>query len=191
MPGGEKDTGTQAEELQVHTAPPAHPAASFETINLVSFQNLGQTASSLPPTEIPYIPVSFIYPLDGNQIDQPAFVPVDSLQDSTAAGHESVAVLASLPPSLHFVSSQVTPCAAFPQELAGDVTTTEDHNKNLEQFQGSIPEFINYFLKREMGEHTPRRGKPRGRRQGARRGSLMQMVAVQEVGVEPEALLDR
>lgn len=187
-PGGEKDTGTQTEELQVHSAPPAHPAASFETINLVSFQSLGQTTSGLPPTEIPYIPVSFVYPLDGNQTHQPASVPVDSLQGSTAAGHESVAVITSLPPSLHFFSSQVTPCAAFPQELAGGVSATEDHYKNLERFQGNIPGFINYLLKPEMGEHTPRRGRPRGRRQGARtgrrgRGSLTHMVAVQEVGV--------
>ncbi|XP_034546537.1 uncharacterized protein LOC117817857 isoform X2 [Notolabrus celidotus] len=61
---GERDTWTQTE---VKTAPPSHQAASFETIDMGALQTLGQTDPPIHQTQIPYIPVSLIYPPNGIQ----------------------------------------------------------------------------------------------------------------------------
>lgn len=204
---GENDAWTQTEEVQVNTAAPSYPAASFETIDMASLQSLGQTDSHLLPPQIPYVPISLIYPPDA---------PVDSMQESTAAGHTSVAVLAppytSVPPSLLPLSGQATLCAADPQSwwtgpqgAARDVAVAEEwEDERLEQFQGNIPGYINYFLnpekvegscggraRRRQGTGGARRagtGERRARRPQARtgrrgRGGLTQTVDVQEVGV--------
>lgn len=217
---GEKDTWTQTEELQANTAAPPHPAASFETIDMASLQSLAHTDHNLLPPQIPYIPISLVYPLDENQTHQPSAAPVDSLQEFTAAEHSSVTVMApphtSLPPSLPSFSSKATLCAADPQNwwtgpqgTARHVVSAEEwEDTRLEQFQGNIPGYINYFLNPDKEEDSCR-GRARGRRRGAgvggarragagerrarrprartggrgRRGGLTQTVDVQEVGV--------
>lgn len=213
LSGGEKDAWTQTEELQVNTSPPSQPAASFETIDMASFQSLDQTDPNLPP-QIPYGPISLIYPQEENQTHQPYFAPADYWQRSAAAGHTSVTDAAqpntSFPPSLPSTSSQVSLCAADPQSWwTGPHATTRDvaaaeelEDAKLEQFQGNIPGYINYFLnpEKEGGTRGRRRGagvggarraeagerrarRARGRRGGRGRGGLTETVDVQEVGV--------
>lgn len=216
--GPERDTWTQTEELQVNTPPPSQSAASFETIDIASFQSLGQIQPSLLPPQIPYIPLSLVYPPEENQAHLSTSSSVPSLQESTAAGHRATSVVAPPPPtflpSLPSLSSQVTLCAADPnawtvsQEALRDVAPAEEwENHKLEQFQGNIPGYINYFLNPEKEEES-HRGRVRGRRRRARvgharragagerrpgrprarrgrrgRGGLTQTVDVQEVGV--------
>lgn len=216
--GAERDTWTQTEELQVNPAPPSQPAASFETIDIASFQSLGQIQPSLLPPQIPYIPVSLVYPPEENQTHLSSSAPVPSQQESTAAGHRATSVVAPPPPTflppLPSLSSRVTLCAADPnactvsQEALRDVApAVEWENSKLEQFQGNIPGYINYFLNPEgeeeshggrargrrrragvgdawrtgAGERRPRRPQARTGRRG--RGGLTQTVDVQEVGV--------
>lgn len=168
---GVKNTWTQTEELQVNTAPPSHAAASFETIDIAALQTLGQTDSHLLPPQLPYIPISVVYPLDERQTHQPSPTPMDC----TAAGHTSVAVLAppytSVPPSHLPFSSQATPWAAYPQSwwsgpqgAARDVAEAQEwENERFEQFQGNIPGYISYFLNPHKEEGSCR-GRARRRR---------------------------
>ncbi|CAK6971947.1 uncharacterized protein LOC121902364 isoform X3 [Scomber scombrus] len=177
LSNGEKDSWTQTEELQVNTAPSYPPAASFETIDMTDLQSLGQTDSLLVPPQIPYVPISLIYPPHANQTSQPSSASAASFHESPAAVHKSVAVEAppysSGPLSLLPFSSQVTPCAADPhnwwagpQGAGRDVAAGEEwEDERLEQFQGNIPGFISYFLNPDKVEE-PCRGRPR-RRQGA------------------------
>lgn len=188
LSGGEKDTWTQTEELQVNTASPSHPAASFETIDIAALQSLGQTDPHL-------LPISLIYPPDENQTPQLSTAPM--WQESTAAGHTSVAVFPS--------SSQATLSGAGPQGAARDIVE-EWEDERFEQFQGNIPGYISYFLNsdkeegslrgrarrrrgagvggaRRVGTGERRASRPQGKGGGRRRGGLMQTVDVQEVGV--------
>nr|XP_029132082.1 uncharacterized protein LOC114919047 [Labrus bergylta] len=64
---GKKDTWTQTEELQVTTATPSHPAASFETIDMGALQTLQQTEPHLLPPYVSYLPVSLVYEPDETQ----------------------------------------------------------------------------------------------------------------------------
>ncbi|XP_044061778.1 uncharacterized protein LOC122880569 [Siniperca chuatsi] len=205
---GEKDTWTQTEELQVNTAPPSHPAASFETIDMAAFQSLGQTDRHLLPPQIPYVPISLIYPPDENQTHQLSSAPV--WQESTAAGDTSVAVVAppctSAPPSLLTFSSQETLGAADPQGWWAGPEGAAREDDQFEQFQGNIPGYISYFLNpnkeegsrrgqarrrqgagvggaRRAGTGEKRARRPRARTGGRGRRGLMQTVDVQEVGV--------
>ncbi|KAK2904179.1 hypothetical protein Q8A73_010836 [Channa argus] len=152
---GEKDKCVQTEELQVNTAPPNHPAAFLETNN--ALQGLGQMDSHLVPPLIPYIPMSLICPQDQSEMPDYFSAPATSMQDSTAARHTSVAVLA--PPYSSVFSSflrfptQSSHCGADPQTwwtgLQGadrGVVADECEEERLAQFQGNIPGFINYFL---------------------------------------------
>ncbi|XP_051276904.1 uncharacterized protein LOC127375108 [Dicentrarchus labrax] len=193
---GERDTWTQTEELEADTAPPPHPAASYETIDIAALQSLGQTHPNLLPPQIPYVPISLVYPLDENQTHQPSSALVAPLYTSASPSH--------LP-----FPSQATPSAADPPSCwAGPqrAAAEECEDEQLEQFQGNIPGYINYFLNPNKEEDS-RRGRPR-RRQGAGvggarragtgerrarrppakaggrgRGGLTQRVDVQEVGV--------
>ncbi|KAL7394910.1 hypothetical protein ABVT39_006831 [Epinephelus coioides] len=175
---GEIDMWTQTEELKVNTAPTSQPAA-LETIDMSALQSLGTTNSQLVPPNIPYIPISLVYPPDENQMHQPSSALVDSIQVSTAAGHTSVAAVAPPP---NFISppiplpSQVAPWAADPQswwagpqEAASTVRAAEEwEDEQLEQFQDNIPGYISYFLN-PPEEEGPPRGRA-GRRQGAGAG---------------------
>ncbi|XP_029298047.1 uncharacterized protein LOC115015023 [Cottoperca gobio] len=171
---GMEDTQTQTEELQEEMSPPSHPAASLETIDMATFQNLGQAESHLFPPQIPYIPISLFYPPDGNQTHQPSSALVDSMQESiTAAGHTSVVAPPHtfVPPTLPFLS-QAGPCAddlqswwAGPQGAARDdaAAAEEWEHEQLEQFQGNIPGYISYFLNPDK-EDCSGRGRARRRR---------------------------
>ncbi len=175
---GEKDTWTQTEELQVNTAPPSHPAVSYETIDMTAFQNLGQTEPQLLPPRIPYVPISLVYPLDENQTPQPSSASVHSIQESPASGNTSIPVVISpytpAPPSLHSFSSQTTLCASDPPSwwpgppgAAQDVVAAEElGHERFKQFEGNIPGYINYFLNPDKAERS--RGGQAQRRQGAR-----------------------
>ncbi|XP_039668995.1 uncharacterized protein LOC120566536 [Perca fluviatilis] len=172
---GEKETWTQTEEQQVNTGPPSHPAASFETIDMAALQSFGMTGSHLVPPEIPYIPISLVYPPDENQTHQPLSAFVDSMQESTAAEHTSVPVVAPphafVPPPLLPFTSQATSCGAAsqswwaaPKGASRNVAAAEDwEDEQLEQFQGNIPGYISYFLKPDKEEGS-RRGRARSRR---------------------------
>ncbi|TDH07601.1 hypothetical protein EPR50_G00107790 [Perca flavescens] len=172
---GEKETWTQTEEQQVNTGPPSHPAASFETIDIAALQSFGMTDSHLFPPEIPYIPISLVYPPDENQTHQPLSAFVDSIQESTAAEHTSVPVVAPphafVPPPLFPFTSQATSCGAAsqswwaaPKGASRNVAAAEDlEDEQLEQFQGNIPGYISYFLKPDKEEGS-RRGRARSRR---------------------------
>lgn len=175
---GRNDTWTQTEEQQVNTAAPSHPAASFETIDMASLQSLRQTDPNLLPPQIPYFPISLIYPPDESQTHQPSSAPLlDSMQESTASGHTSVAALAPqytpVATSLVPFPSRATLCAADPQSwwagpqaAARDVAVAEEwENERFEQFQGNIPGYISYFLNPDKEEGS--RGGRARRRQGA------------------------
>ncbi|XP_071362873.1 uncharacterized protein [Trachinotus anak] len=169
----EKDVWTQTEELQVSTAPPTHSATSCDTTDVTALQGLGQTG--LVPPQIPYVPISLVYPPVHNQTPQPSSAPAASMQDATAAGHTSVAIVAPpytpMPPSLLPFSTQTTQCAAdpnswwaSPEGAARDVVENEEwEGERFEQFQGNIPGFINYFLNPDREEGSCR-GRARRRR---------------------------
>lgn len=157
------DTWTQTEELQLNTAPPSHPAATFDTIDIGSFQSLTQASPSPFPPHVPYIPISVVYPLEENQTHQFSSAPVDSLSRT------------SFPSAIPPVSSKAMPCDADlqscwfgPLGTAGNDAEALD-NAKLEQFQGNITGYINYFLNPDK-EKDPRRGRGRGRRRGAGEG---------------------
>lgn len=178
---GQKNICTQTEELQINTTPPAHPAASFKTIDVSAVQGLGQTASNLPP-QIPYVPISLVYQPDENETLNHSSDPAASMQDSTLAGSTSVAVVAppytSVPLSFHSFPNQATPCAADTQGWGTDgppcphrdVESGEEwENEQLKQFQGNIPGFISHFLNPDKEASRGRAGRRRGARvRGAR-----------------------
>ncbi|XP_035505376.2 uncharacterized protein LOC118319241 isoform X2 [Scophthalmus maximus] len=170
---GEKDSWTQTEELQVNTAP-SLSAVSFETTDMAALQGVGQTNSHYAPPQIPYIPITLVYPPE-NHTNPPSSAPTTFMQDSAAAGLTSVAVVApsynSVPPSLQPVS---TVCAADLKScLIGFQGATRDAiegeewpEEQFQHFQGNIPGFISYFLNPDKEEGSCR-GRA-GRRRGAR-----------------------
>lgn len=194
---GGKDIWTQTEEIPVNSAPPAPPAASFETIDMSAFQSLGQTDSQQ------FVPITLVYPSKENQT-------IQVCSDASAcvletAGCTSVAVVTppypAVPPSLPLFSRQTEPqsCWAGPQGADGG---EEWEDEQIEQFEGNIAGFINYFLNSKKSEGTrggragrgPRvaRGagtgqqrarRPRGKPAGRGRGGFTQKVGVQEVGL--------
>ncbi|KAG7230352.1 hypothetical protein INR49_024456 [Caranx melampygus] len=167
----EQNGGRRTEELQVDTAPPTHSAATFETIDITSLQGVVQTDTHLPPPQIPYVPVSLIYPPQEDQTPQPSSAPAASMHNATT----SVAVIAPpytpVPPTQIPSSSHTALCATDPhnwwtgpQGAGVDVVEGEEwEGEQLELFQGNIPGFINYFLNPEKEEHS-RRARPRRRR---------------------------
>lgn len=166
LPGGLKDTWTQTEQLQVNTTAPELP---FETIDVACLQNLRQADYSVIPPQIPLIPISLLYPPNENQIPQPSFAPMDSLQESSAAGPFSVVM--DLPPSFSSLFSQETASAATPHTsgTASQVAAGNEWNDSgFEQFQGNISGYISNFLMPEKQQKKSHRGRPRGRRRDPR-----------------------
>lgn len=202
LSGGVKDSWTQTEQLQAKTAA---PESSFETIDLTCFQNLRQADSGVVPPQIPTIPMSLLYPTNENQIPQPSCMPVEYLQETTAAGPSHVVM--DLQPSFSSLFSQEAASItspAVPQVAAGNDWV----DSSYEQFQGNISGYINYFLNPENEVKRRQRGRPRGsgrrsRASGARRattgerkprrpsaaagrrgrGGFMETVDVQDVGL--------
>ncbi|AWP12042.1 putative BTB/POZ domain-containing protein 18 [Scophthalmus maximus] len=147
---------------------------SFETTDMAALQGVGQTNSHYAPPQIPYIPITLVYPPE-NHTNPPSSAPATFMQDSAAAGLTSVAVVApsynSVPPSLQPVS---TVCAADLKScLIGFQGATRDAiegeewpEEQFQHFQGNIPGFISYFLNPDKEEGSCR-GRA-GRRRGAR-----------------------
>lgn len=182
---GGTDIWTQTEEIHVNSAPPAPPAAAFETIDMSAFQSLGQSECQQ------FAPVAFIYPPNENQTIQVCSDASACVQET--AGCTSVAVV---PPSLPLYSQQTEPqsCWAGPPGAGGD---EEWEDEQLKQFEGNIPGFISYFLntKKTEGARGRRAGRrprgaqgagtcqqrarrPRGRPAGRGRGGFTQEVGV-------------
>lgn len=204
LSGGIKDMWTQTEQLQVNTMA---PESTFETIDVACLQNLRHTDSSVIPQQIPFIPISLLYPPNENQIPQPSFAPVGSLQESAVAGPSSVVL--DLPPSFSSLFSRETASIAPPQSrrTSSQVAAgNEWDDSSFEQFKGNISGYINDFLNPEKQEKQSLRGRPKGRRQksegtqragackrrprrpparaaGSGRGGLTETVDVQEVGL--------
>ncbi|XP_037318435.2 uncharacterized protein LOC119211550 [Pungitius pungitius] len=210
---GKRDTWTQTEALQVDSDPPSHTAASFETIDMAAFQGLGQGDSHLALPQIPYIPISLIYPPDENQMHPPP----SAFANPTGAGLPFGAPPHTLDPTAPLLySSHVATGPVDLQSLwagtqgaASDVTAAKERgDKWLEQFEGNIPGYISYFLNPDMeeeeggcfvggrarrrrgaGQGGARRtgtGERRARRPRAKaggRGGFAQTVDLQEVGV--------
>lgn len=200
LSNGGNDMQTQTEQLQINTAPPPQPTSSYETIDLDTLQSLGQKDSHAVPQ---VVPVSLIYPLNENQAYQPSSTPSASVEESAAAASTSA------PQFLPHFSSQMTHCAAdHPNWWANPqgAVAGEWEDAHIEQFQSNIPGFINYFLStgQEEGSRRGRAGRrrgarasggrrgrtgerrarrPRARTGGMGRGTLTQMVDVQEVTV--------
>ncbi|CAI5652265.1 unnamed protein product [Oreochromis niloticus] len=205
MSDGGKDVCTQTDELELNTAPPAHPAVSFETIDMSALQSIQHTDPLLVPPQI--VPVSVVYP-QNELTPQLSSAPLGSISEAEST---SVAVVTqpytSVPPSLPHFMSQTTICNADPQSgwADQDVAVAEEwEEEQFKQFQGNIPGFISYFLNPDS-EEEPRRGRagrrrrsgvggarraetgkekpgrPRAGGRGRGRGGLTQMV--QEVGV--------
>ncbi|KAI9538865.1 hypothetical protein NQZ68_008942 [Dissostichus eleginoides] len=181
---GRKDSWTQTEELQEQLVPAYQPAAPLETIDIAAFQSLGQTFSHFVPPQIPYVPISLVYPPNENPTQQPSYAFMDSMQECTsAAGFTSIVAPQHtfVPQTLLPFSSQGPPCAAglqswwaAPQEAAGEAAAANEwEDQNLEQFDGNITGYIQHFLKADKEEGVGR-GRARRRRGagegGARRG---------------------
>lgn len=166
LPGGVKDTWTQTEQLQVNTTAPELP---FETIDVACLQNLRQADYSVIPPQIPLVPISLLYPPNENQIPPPSFAPMDSLQESSAAGPFSVVM--DVPPSFSSLFSQESGSAATPHASgpASQVAAGNEWNDSgFEQFQGNISGYISNFLMPEKQQKKSHRGRPRGRRRNPR-----------------------
>ncbi|XP_034086604.1 uncharacterized protein LOC117555749 [Gymnodraco acuticeps] len=205
---GRKDSWTQTEEMQEQLVPAYQPAAPLETIDVAAFQSLGQTTSHFVPPQIPYVPISLVYPPNENPTQQPSYALMDSMQESTsAAGFMSILAPQHtfVPQTLLPFSSQGPPWAAglqswwaAPQEAAREAAANEWEDQNLEQFD----DFLNPDKEEGVGRGRARRrrgtgeggarrggaGERRARRSragtgGRGRGGLTQMVDVQEVGV--------
>ncbi|KAI4818931.1 hypothetical protein KUCAC02_004218 [Chaenocephalus aceratus] len=145
--------------------------------------SLGQTTSHFVPPQIPYVPISLVYPPNENPTQQPSYALMDSMQESTsAAGFMSILAPQHtfVPQTLLPFSSQGPPCAAglqswwaAPQEAAGEAAANEWEDQNLEQFDGNITGYIHHFLNPDKEEGVGR-GRARRRRGagegGARRG---------------------
>ncbi|KAM8909859.1 uncharacterized protein AB9W97_006513 [Spinachia spinachia] len=149
---GKKDRWTQTEELLVDSDPPSHTAASFETVDMAALQALVRSDSHLAPPQIPYLPLSLIYPPAENQTHP----PLSALVDSMAAGPPAGAPPHPFYPTAPLTSSSSHVGAgpvdlhswwAGPPGAARDVTPAKEKgDKWLEQFQGNIPGYISYFL---------------------------------------------
>ncbi|XP_056900055.1 uncharacterized protein LOC130531899 [Takifugu flavidus] len=166
LPGGVKDTWTQTEQLQVNTTAPELP---FETIDVACLQDLRHTDYSVIPPQIPLIPISLLYPPNETQTPQPSFAPMDSLQESPAAGPFSVVM--DPPPSFSSLFSQETASAATPHTSGGASQVAAENEWNdsaFEQFQGNISGYISNFLMPEKQQKKTHRGRPRGRRRDPR-----------------------
>lgn len=198
---GIKDMWTQTEQLQLNTIA---PELTFETIDMSCLQNLSHTNSSAIPPQIPFIPVSLLYPPNEHPNPPLSCAPVASSQESTVAGPSSAGL--DPPPSFSslfsreitsFVHSQSRRSSS--QAAAAAAAANEWDDSSFEQFKGNISGYINDFLNPER--QKKRRGRPRGRRQnsgagGTRRaragerlrqrlgrGGLTETVDVQEVGL--------
>ncbi|MEQ2294773.1 hypothetical protein AMECASPLE_007243 [Ameca splendens] len=197
-----RDMGTQTEEQLVNSCTPAPPAVPYETIDISALQSLLQTDAQQ------FVPVPLVCPLDENQVVQCSSTSSKCLQESITSGSTSVAIVAPqrtpvCPPLPHF-STQAASSVADPQSCGADPNPKEWEGERLEQFEGNIAGFINYFLNPESsenfsrgrgrGERRPRgaRGarigqqrtrRPRGRTAGRGRGGFTQLVDVQEIGV--------
>ncbi|XP_019939865.2 uncharacterized protein [Paralichthys olivaceus] len=210
----EKDMCTQTEEVQGNTAPSTHSAISIETHDMAALQNAEETDSQIVLSQIPHIPISLLYTPE-NQINQPSSAPATSTQDSTAADNTSGAVAVSpyisVPLSLQPFSTLCATdlkswCTATPVADRGATEGEEWQDEQLQQFQGNIPGFINYFLNPDKEEGSSRRragqrrgagvrrarraraaerraGRTQARTGGRWRGRLTQTVDVQHVGV--------
>lgn len=203
LSGDIKDMWTQTEQLQVNSVA---PELTFETIDVACFQNLRHTDSSVSAPQMPFIPISLLYPPNENQPPQPSFAPVGSLQEATVAGNSSVVL--DPQPSISSLISQET--ASFVHSQSGRTSSqvaeeNEWDDSSFEQFKGNISGYINDFLNPEKQKKQSRRGRPRGRRQrsGARatwtarkgektqrrtragrgRGGLPKTLDVEEVGL--------
>ncbi|CAN9515001.1 unnamed protein product [Ophioblennius macclurei] len=187
---GGQDVWTQTEEFLMNPGSP-HPPASFQTIDMSSLQSLGQINSQLVPAQI--VPVSVVY--DQNQWTHGSSVPFEG---SAVGGTQCIP--APGPSSLLHYSSQV-----IPEMQAGwsapQMAPQEIADQHFEQFDGNIPGFISHFLNPEEGGSRGRRAgrrrraarggmrrggtaarrRPRGKLRGRGRGTLTQMVDVQEV----------
>lgn len=206
LSGDIKDMWTQTEQLQVNTIA---PESTFQTIDVTCLQNLRHTDSSVIPSQIPFIPISLLYPPNENQLPQPSFAPMGSLQESSVAGPSS-AVL-DPPPSLSSLFSRETASIVHPQSrrTSSQVAAgNEWDDSSFEQFKGNISGYINDFLKPKKQEKQSHRVQPKGRRQrsgargtqragtgeriprraparaaGSGRGGFTETVDVQEVGL--------
>ncbi|TKS72340.1 BTB/POZ domain-containing protein 18 [Collichthys lucidus] len=198
LSGGGRETWTQTEEQAG-----SYPAASFETIDLAALQDLRQTDTGLPHSQIPYVPMSLVYPQDENQAHQSSSATVDTMQESTAT--VVAPPYTSLRPFSSLCAADPQSWCSAPQRTGGNVPAAEEWtDEHFLQFQGNIPGYINYFLN-PAKEESPSRGrarkrrgarvggarragtgesrarKPRASRGGRGRGGLMQTVDVQEV----------
>ncbi|KAF7228262.1 uncharacterized protein [Nothobranchius furzeri] len=206
--GGGKDVWTQTEETNL--LPLTLPAASFDTIDLRALQDLGQTDSHQ------FVPVTVLYPPNENQTIQ---LSCDAFTyQQVTAGSTSVAPVVpsypSEPPALPHSSRQTEPQSHWDGPQGGNVPTAEVwEDDQLEQFEGNLAGFLNYFLSQESNQGTRRgravrrqrgrprgggtrrqsTGRPRGRPPGRGRRTFTQTVDVQEVGVskQQKLLLDR
>lgn len=202
LSGDIKDMWTQTEQLQVNTVA---PESTYETIDVSCLQNLRHTDSSV----IPFIPISLLYPPNENQLPQPSFAPMSSLQESSVAG-PSCAVL-DPPPSFSSLFSRETASIIHPQSrrTSSQVAAgNEWDDSSFERFKGNISGYINDFLNPEKQEKQTHRVQQKGRRQrsgargtqragtgeriprrpparaaGSGRGGFTQTVDVQEVGL--------
>lgn len=185
---GVKDTWTQTEQMQVNA--PA-PETLYETIDLTCLENIRHTDSSTIPPQIPLIPISILYPSNENQIAQPSFGPMDSLQESTAAGTLSVVV--DLPPSFSSILGGEVANVASPQGGWGAprvAAGSELDDAGVEQYQGDITitpnnsGYNNNSLTTE--KRRPQRGRPRGsRKNGGARGARRPGAGERKVGRPP------
>lgn len=196
---GIKDTWTQTEQLQLSTIA---PELTFETIDMSCLQNLSHTNSSAIPPQIPFIPISLLYPPNEHPNLPPSCAPVASSQESTVAGPSSAGL--DPPPSFSSLFSREITSFVHPQSRksssqAAAAAANEWDDSSFEQFKGNISGYINDFLNPER--QKKRRGRPRGRRQnsgagGTRRGragerlrqrlgrgGFTETVGVQEVGL--------
>ncbi|KAF3838444.1 hypothetical protein F7725_010212 [Dissostichus mawsoni] len=94
-------------------------------------ESLGQTVSHFVPPQIPYVPISLVYPPNENPTQQPSYAFMDSMQESTSAAG--------------FTSIPRAPCAAglqswwaAPQEAAREAAAANEwEDQNLEQRRAS------------------------------------------------------
>ncbi|XP_077388387.1 uncharacterized protein LOC144025876 isoform X2 [Festucalex cinctus] len=174
LSNGEKDTLTEAEEMQASSALSCQSVPTYETIEMAQFESLVQPDNHVVQLNVP---TPLICLLDEAQNLQTSPVAVD-----TPWVADSQSYVFSRPQA---------------ESSVVDGDTTED--KQFEQFLDDIPGFINHFLDMDSGETNTGRAKtkPRGTgrarqrggacggaRRGRRgRGGLTQTVDVQEVRV--------
>ncbi|XP_024864371.1 uncharacterized protein LOC112450951 [Kryptolebias marmoratus] len=158
LSGGGKDIWTQTEEMQMAPPPPAHQAVPFETIDMGTFQSLGQAESQ-------FVPITIVYPPSEDHTIHVSSAASACVQD--AAGCAPAAAVA--PPLPHYPrQTEPQSCWASPQGAGGD---EEWEDEQIQQFEGNIAGFINYFLDPKTAQ-GPRGGRRRaGRRPRGARGA--------------------